>query len=195
MKSKANKIYLDFDGVIVNTVKAICKLYNDDFKYYKKFNYINWESIDTWDFTELNCTTPCYINTYFNTERFFNNLEFMLLAEESIKLLQSSGYEIIIVSSGYSPNLIIKEKWVSERFPDIKFIGVNLKENKDKKHIDMSDGIFFDDSETNLITSNAKKSICFGEIHSWNKNWKKDRAYNWYEVLEYIREMEDKNNV
>lgn len=184
------KIYLDFDGVIVNTVKAICKLYNDDFKYYKKFQHIDWKTIDTWDFTELNCTTPCYINVYFNTERFFNNLEFMPLAKRNIKLLQDK-YEIVVVSSGYSPNLKIKEKWILEHLPNVKFIGVNLKEYKDKSHIDMSDGIFFDDSESNLKTSNAIRNICFGEIHSWNKHWDGERVDNWYEVLEMMREMED----
>ena len=41
-KLKKNKIYVDYDGCIVNTIKCICSLYNEDFQYYKNFIPINW---------------------------------------------------------------------------------------------------------------------------------------------------------
>ena len=105
------KIYCDYDSTIVNTIKAIVDLYNEDFKYYKKFEYIHWTDIRTWDFLECNCAKPEYINTYFNQQRFFDRVEFMDNAEEVLNRLKDK-YEIIIVSMGYSPNLRAKEYWI-----------------------------------------------------------------------------------
>ena len=71
-------------------------------------------------------------------------------------------YNIKIVSHGYSPKLLQKEKWSNNYLPGIEFIGVNWKTHSDKSHIDMSDGIFFDAiSAKNLITSNAKENDLF----------------------------------
>lgn len=96
-------------------------------------------------------------------------------------------YEITIISSGYSPNLIGKELWINKHLPYCKFIGVNLKKYKDKSHIDMSDGIFIDDSANNLITSSAKKKICFGELYPWNEKWDRTRCFNWIDIYNILR--------
>ena len=98
----------------------------------------------------------------------------------------SEYYTIKIVSHGYSPNLKQKEKWIEKKFPDVEFIGVNLKEHSDKSHIDMSDGLFIDDSAINLVTSNAKETICFGRTYSWNKDWTGKRLQNWAEIRQYL---------
>lgn len=172
-------------GTIVNTIKSIVSLYNEDFVAYKKYKYINWIDINTWDFTELSATTPEYVNHYFNQPRFFKHLDFMDNFEE-VYLKLKEKYDITIVSSGYSPNLKLKELWIDENLPGCKFIGVNLKDYKDKAHIDMSDGVFLDDSAHNLITSNAKVKICFGEEYEWNKDWTGIRLKNWYEVWRYL---------
>lgn len=44
------KLFVDFDGVIVNTITAICDLYNEDFKYYNDYKYVFPEQIKTWNF-------------------------------------------------------------------------------------------------------------------------------------------------
>lgn len=179
-------IFVDFDGVIVNTIKAICDLYNEDFQYYKKFTPVKWWEIDTWNFKECSCATPEYINTYFNQQRFFDRLEYMDWAKEVLDELKDS-YDITVVSSGYSPNLKAKEKCINEHLPYCKFIGVNLKEYKDKSHIDMSDGVFIDDSMHNLITSNAKINICFGDEYEWNKDWTGIRLANWIDIKNFLK--------
>ena len=173
------------DGVIVQTIKAIVELYNEDFKYYKKFVPVNWWEVNTWDFKECNCASAEYINTYFNQQRFFDRLEYMDWAKEVLGELKDT-YDITIVSSGYSPNLKIKEKWINEHLPYCKFIGVNLKEYKDKSHIDMSDGVFIDDSMHNLITSNALINICFGDEYEWNKNWTGFKCKNWTDIKNFL---------
>lgn len=190
-KLKKSKIFLDYDGCIVNTIKCICSLYNEDFQYYKNFIHINWWEVNTWDFAECNCATPEYINTYFNQQRFFDRIEYMDWAEKILDIL-NKYFEITIVSSGYLPNLIAKEKWVKEHLPYCSFIGVNLKEYKDKSHIDMSDSIFIDDSASNLKTSNAAIKICFGDEYPWNKKWDGIRCNNWHEVENYIERVVNK---
>lgn len=176
------------EGCIVNTIKCICSLYNEDFQYYKKFVPINWWEVNTWDFSECNCATPEYINTYFNQQRFFDNVEYMDWAEKILDILKEN-FEITIVSSGYSPNLVAKEKWIKEHLSYCKFIGVNLKEYKDKSHVNMSDGIFIDDSANNLETSNATIKICFGDKYTWNEKWDGIRCANWHEIDNYLEKV------
>ena len=177
------------ESCIVNTIKAIVDLYNEDFKYYKKYEYIHWTDIRTWDFLECNCAKTEYINTYFNQQRFFDKVEFMDNAEEVLKRL-SKRYEIIIVSLGYSPNLRAKEYWIKEHMPYAKFIGVNMKKYKNKNHIDMLDGILYIDDKSSNLNTNAKYQVCFGDIYDWNEDWEGKRCFNWYEVEKYIEELE-----
>lgn len=184
------KIYLDFDCTIVNTIKAITDLYNEDFIYYKNYRYIDWTEINTWNFTECNCVTTEYVNLYFNQQRFFDKLEHLDNAKEVLHRLKDD-YEIIIVSMGYSPNLLAKEIWIEKNIPYAKFIGVNFKEHSDKSHIDMSDGICYVDDNENNLNTNAKENICFGDLYEWNENWNGKRVYNWIELEKYIKEKEE----
>lgn len=57
MRTDIKTLYIDFDGTLVNTIESIVDLYNEDFKYYKNFNYIRWCDIDTWGFEE--CKGKC----------------------------------------------------------------------------------------------------------------------------------------
>nr|WP_297933176.1 hypothetical protein [uncultured Lachnoclostridium sp.] len=185
MKDDIKTLYVDFDGTLVNTIKKIVDLYNEDFQHYENFHCINWWEIDTWEFEECDCAPQGYINQYFNQPRFFDDLYCMPLAPLTINDL-SQYYNIKIVSHGYLPNLKLKEMWIKCKFPFVEFVGVNLKEYSDKSHIDMSDGLFIDDSSKNLITSNAKDKICFGKTYSWNEDWTGKRMNNWAKIRQYL---------
>lgn len=186
------KLFVDYDGTIVNSVAATCSCYNEDFKYYKDFVPVKWWEVNTWNFEECNCATKEYINTYFNQQRFFDRLTYMDWAKETLDELKDD-YEITIVSSGYSPNLKAKEIWIQENLSYCKFIGVNLKQYTDKSHLDMSDGIFIDDSSKNLVTSNALVNICFGDKYSWNEDWTGFRCNNWNDVKKFLKGDESGN--
>ena len=180
------KLFLDMDGVIINTIKCITDLYNEDFCYYSSFKYIDWCEINSWDFTECTLADREYINRYFNQPRFFKQVEFMDNAKEIIPLI-SANYDIYVVSHGFSPNLRLKRIWIEQHMPYVKdFIGVNLKEHDDKSCVDMSDGIFIDDGAINLETSSAGVKICFGDEYPWNKNWTSRRCNNWYDVGRFL---------
>lgn len=181
-----NKLYIDFDGTIVNTIAAITTLYNEDFKYYKRFVPIKWWEVNTWDFKECNFATKEDINTYFNQPRFFDRLTYMDWAEEILEELENE-YDITIVSMGSYANLIGKRQWVFDNLPFCKFIGIDFNEYDDKSHIDMSDGIFIDDSSNNLRLSNATINICFGDEYEWNKDWDGFRCKNWNDVRKFLK--------
>jgi 5'(3')-deoxyribonucleotidase len=178
-------LFVDFDGTIANTILAVTELYNEDFKYYKKFKPILWHQIETWDFLECKCANPEYINTYFNQPRFFEKLKFMENAKEILEKF-IERFNIQIVSMGYSPNIRGKNIWIKENNPFANFIGVNFKEYDDKAHIDMSGGILIEDSAKNLETSNADVKICYGDIYDWNCKWNGKRCWNWYEIYDYL---------
>ena len=210
-------------GVIVDSISAITTLYNEDFQAYPNFHYIKPSEIHTWNFEECKCATSDVFDMYFNTPRFFDNLEFMNQADTFIWLL-SYQFDFVIVSHGNYPNLQLKKKWIDRKLTlfinDTKmfnqgvvdFIGVDFREHVDKSHIDMSDGIFVEDTYDNLVTSNAKHKIVFGEPYPWNvenevcgasglgKSY--TRCKNWMELYqEIIRiynienlKMETKNN-
>lgn len=180
-------VFIDLDCTTYNTVKCITELYDDDFKYYSDYKKIPWEEVKSWNFLELSAAKPEYINTYFNQPRFFKKVEMFEDAKETIDKLKYK-YNIVFISHGYSPNLRLKEVWVKEHFPYAEFIGVNLKEHKDKSCVDMKNGIFIDDIANNLESSNADIKICFGMTYDWNKDFFHEpeegnfNAYNWKDV-------------
>lgn len=183
------RIIVDFDGVVVNTVKAVTDLYNLDFRWYRPYKPVHWTEINTWDFEELNLASKEHINHYFETYRFFQKLEPM---ENAIEVLEelSHTYDIVICPMGYTKNLKYKEEWIHKNLPFVKeFIGVNLNDYKDKSHINMSGCVFVDDSYNNLINNNASISVCYGDIYSWNEKWQGKRCYNWTDFKKYLVEI------
>lgn len=174
-------LYIDMDGVAINTIEAIVRMYDDDFSTYSDYEKIPWTEINTWDFTELKCASSEYINMYFNQKRFFDFVQPMDNFDEIVNRLKDRFF-IKLCSMGYTPNLRRKELYIQEHYPFAEFIGVNFKSFPDKSHIDMSDGVIIDDSISNLQHSNAQLKILFGEDYLWNKGWTGFRCYNWYDV-------------
>lgn len=181
-----DRLIVDFDGTLVNTVKSITELYNEDFRAYKKFKKIDWLSVNTWNFDELSCASAKYINTYFNQPRFFKNLKFMPGAKDAIYDLATAFKEVIVVSMGTRPNLKLKKEWLKDNLPGIKFIGCNFKKYQDKSHIDMRGDFMIDDSENMLLGTNATTKVCYGLKRSWNANWCGTRCKNWNDLVDYI---------
>ena len=183
----SHNIFIDFDGVVSNTIETIVRLYDEDYSSRPEYRQVPWVDVNSWDFKELNCATPEEINEYFKHMRFFENIVLMPNVEYALNKI-SEKYDTYIVSMGNNENLFLKRLWLSvySGFKNIQFIGCNFADYSDKRHIDMSGGIFIDDLGENLETSNADTKICFGDIYPWNKNWKGQRCYNWYETLRYL---------
>lgn len=186
------KLFIDIDGCLINTIKAICDLYNEDFKYYDGFQEVKEYEVNTYDFEECNCATKEQIDTYFNQPRFFEKVEFMPYAKEVIEEL-SDRYNIIFISLGDESNLLLKEVFLNKNLPGYKFIGIDINKYKDKSHVDMSGAKFIDDSNRNLSTSNALNKYCFGDLYPWNKECKEERLYNWTDVKMHL--LTDKDGI
>nr|WP_207723913.1 hypothetical protein [Mediterraneibacter hominis] len=186
------KLFLDFDGVIVDTITAIVDLYNEDFLKYSGFKKVLPSEINSWSFEECKCASSEIFDFYFNTPRFFNHLKFMENAESLLWLLMYD-FDVYVVSHGHTPNLNLKSEWIYNHISkDIKFIGVDLDKHKDKSCVDMTDGIFIDDCANNLKTSNATYKFVFGEEYPWNKEYGYIRCISWidlYKELIYLNSM------
>lgn len=183
MKKIRKRLILDFDGVIVNTIKAVCDCYSDTYRTQYGYKPPRWWEVNAWDFRdECPLLDAKMLNSFFCSEIFFDKLEFMPWANEYINDL-SFVYEIVVCTIGTKSNLKGKKEWINKYLPCVKeLIGIDCDRYKDKSHIDMSNCIFVDDCSQNLSTSNADTKICFGDLYEWNKNWTGERAYNWADL-------------
>lgn len=182
-------LFIDIDGTLINTIQTICDLYNEDYKYYKNFKPVEWWKVDSWGFNELTLASRDNINLYFNQPRFFQNIQYMPWSQLVMNELMEH-YNVKIVSMGDYPNLKMKQQWVANNF-NCEFIGVDFKDCSDKSLIDMANGVLIDDSINMLNTCNANIKICFGDIYSWNKDWKGQRLTNWMDIRNYFLESRD----
>ena len=169
--SNKKTIFIDMDLTLLNSVKAITEMYDEDFQYYPDYKKIPWEKVVSWSFKELSLLPKGHIEFYFNQKRFFDKVEMYPDAKEVIDRL-SDEYRIVFVSHGYSPNLRLKKIYVTHNFPYADFIGVNLDEHKDKSCVDMAGegNVFIDDTPNNLYNSNAPIKICYGD-YEWNRDF------------------------
>lgn len=183
------KLFIDVDGTITNTIKAICSLYNEDFDYHTNFKPAIWHNVETWNFSdECPLATKKDIYSYFDDPKFFERLEFMENAKEVLDRL-SEKFDIYIVTLGTSRNLELKEKWFKVNLPYVNFIGCNTSKYKFKDHVNMSGGIFLDDRADNLENSNAEVKVVFGDEYEWNSKWQGKRCWNWYEVEKLLTDL------
>lgn len=174
------KIYVDFDGTTVNSVKKAISLYNEEYH-----DNIHWTDINTWGFKECTKASKSKMLKYFESPKFFENLEYMESSHECLLILHRLRHDITIVSRGTTKNLALKEKWITENLPFVKFIGVHSSTHG-KSTVDLSDGILLDDNSQYLNSSNAKYKVCYGDIFAWNEDWDSTRCFNWTEFVEYV---------
>ena len=190
------KLFLDFDGVIADTVDAVCELYRQDFALYDKYQAVQPHEINTWKFKECSLLPEGLLHQYFKQHRFFDVLKPMdAFCNRHIDLLEQM-YDLSICTVGDSQNIKGKKIWL-----DLYLMPTTLYElipvdpdDGGKSKVDMSDGILVDDRADNLRTSNASIKICFGEVKGWNSDWNGLRCKDWkelMELLEYIYKFEE----
>ena len=186
------KLYIDFDNTLVNTTEAICTLYNERYKHHSSFRHARWWEVHRYDFADECHLLPLEeMHSMFEEDEFFKVVNFMPVASE-ITLELADYYDIYIVTIGTPKNLELKKEWLKHHMGYVKgFIGVDTNKYKDKSSVDMSDGIHIDDVSKMLHTSNAMRRICYGDIEPWNKDWTRERCFNWYEIY---RELTDNLN-
>ncbi len=191
MKEKIN-IFLDFDGTIVNSIKAYCDVYNQKYKEHSKFKLANPDNAYEWDMRDI-CPLENDVSRVFDSKEFFDNLTFIdAYVPIYIKHLQNH-YNIIICTIGTNYNIHHKSKWIANNLPSVKQ-AIYLVQTDDSGAIvdkslpDMSGGIIIDDNIKNLDTSNAKIKILFGKEYAFNKdtNDKYIKAQNWAQLMQIL---------
>lgn len=178
------KLFVDFDGVIVNAIKAYCETYNHYYKDIPGFRPADHELVDNWNLSEQCPLAQNNVENIFGDSYFFEVVEFMDYAYKSLLAL-SKLYDIHIVTIGNTDNLAFKNRWIESNLPFIDNVILIRNEGvkMNKSMINMEDGIFIDDVKDNLDSTNAKIKICFGEIYDWNKGWDGARYYGWGSLL------------
>lgn len=183
------KLFLDIDGTITDSIKAYCQTYSDIYQFHDNFKQPDWTKVEKWDLSDQ-CpleTNPEYI---FSHHKFFKYLNFIDEDMKDVLFELSRKYQIIIVSIGTAHNLAYKSVWLNDNLPFIKDY-ILLRNNgciMDKSMIDMSKGIFVDDVDSNLLTSNARWKICFKNngIKEWNQIWSGEYVTNSLELLKKL---------
>lgn len=178
-KNKSN-LYLDFDGVVFDSIKRICDMYNQHHRYFRDYTPAISAEITQYDFSDI-CPLASHeiLMSYFDSPEFFNvdgrGGYYWMTYAESNRLMStkqyieaiSDDYHIIFATIGSISNLRGKQLFLAKNFPYADFIGVDAATAKDKSEIDMSDGIQVDDEIRMLKTSNAKTKILFGKGYPW----------------------------
>ncbi|OOM70714.1 5' nucleotidase, deoxy (pyrimidine), cytosolic type C protein [Clostridium puniceum] len=181
-----NKIFIDFDCTISDSVKTYCNVYNLLYKEQDGFIKANHSKVNRYDLKDQ-CNLVEHQEDIFSSGEFFKHLEFMPYAKEVIERL-GSKYELAICSIGTLDNISLKAKWIRANLSFINNVILisNIVKSQgiktDKSIVNMEDSIFIDDHSENLLSSNAKLKICFGKEYEWNKNWTGQRCLDWREV-------------
>ena len=178
-------IYLDWDGVITHSVKAIVDILN------KKHNInINPQDIVSWNFKEADPTlTDEEMERLFTTKEFFFELEYI---DGVIDFMKRHRNNIIIVTKAKTENYLGKIHMLKRiGLDDIPIIPIPLNMSKSiinmyyhnlDNYLDYS--LFIDDSTNNLLESSASFKIQFREYNNdkereWQKDWNGYVMYKW----------------
>lgn len=166
-----NKIYLDADGVVIQSVKAMVKLIKDKYGIdLQPCDVINWNFHDS--------LSDKQIEELFSNEDFFNIVE---LYDGVHDFINRHIDKITIITKGNSRNLELKGLLFEEcGFNKVKYIGLPL--NKSKGCVDMTNALFIDDCTKNLNETNAKVKILFREFENdaeWQVGWNGLEMKSW----------------
>ena len=164
-------IILDSDGVCVNTMKKVLKVFNKEYG----TNYI-LEDIISGNLNKIDFR----MNDIFDIEKFFVDIEPVFEAQKYIKKLREDGHNIFICTA--SPRNAIEDKFVNLttlfNLPNDVIIPITHKRL-------LKGDIMLDDGIHNLITS-----ICdYKFLFDWPWNRDKDgfeRIYSWEEFYNKV---------
>lgn len=185
------KLFLDFDNTIADSISSICQYYNLNYYKEKGFKPANSHLINKYDFSDqcalLNGDKK-KIKDIFASDEFFEYLVPFPYVKDVLDKWKDK-YEYIVITIGTPKNIRKKSMWLDKNLPIIKE-RIYIENNHctmDKSIVKMKSyngypNIFIDDNESCLFTSDADIRIAMGDIKEWNSNWNGLRCLNWLEV-------------
>lgn len=181
------KLFVDFDGTIANSNKAICDLYNKQYADHDGFVPADYTKVMDWGYADqCPLLEEGQLTKYFGSRDLFRILEPNADACEMINELKNM-FQIIIVTIGVQKNIHHKAKWIEKNFPDLECIYIfNGHDcNMDKSIVNMANGIFIDDNVANLDSSNAPMKLIYGTETHYNKG-EYIRLNDWKEAYVFL---------
>ncbi len=177
------RLFLDFDGTIVDSIKAFCDTYNFYYEKIDGFKPADWSKVKQYNFKDQ-CPLVTDVQDIFSNIYFFDKLEFINCNTFEIIKELNKEFEIHIVTIGTINNIAQKSIWIKKNLPFIKHCEFLFNNGckMDKSIVDMKDSIFIDDVLSNLESSNAKYKIIFGDEYEWNRDSEHIRCFNWSDV-------------
>lgn len=162
---KYKYIFLDIDGVVLQSIKTVCDILN--IRYNKLYEP---SDILTWNFSEFKYDMSSEeIEELFDSVRFFKLVQFY---DGVIEFINEHKDKIICITKGNDKNIELKRKLFDSKGLNIPIIGIPLDYSKDI--INMDGSIFIDDCKNNLTESNASVKILFRYIdndNEWQRGW------------------------
>lgn len=176
-----DKIFVDVDGCLLDSVEAMVRLLNE-----KHGTNAKSSDIVSWNFCEVKSDlTTKDIEDLFNNPKFFEIVEFY---DGAIEFLTKYRHKIILFSKGNCDNIKHKREFFDAYgFSDITLIGFPL--NISKGFLDMQyngRSLFIDDCTTNLTDSNANLKVQFkpSDVQTeWSRDWNGMVIKNWLTLM------------
>ncbi len=181
------KLFLDFDNTICNSIQSFCSVYNIFYQDQTDFKPAIWQDVKMWNFLDQ---CPILegdkekVHNIFEHNLFFNNLELMDDCTREVIEKLCEKYTVIVASIGTPLNIARKSLWLRDNLPCIKdyVLLVNDGNVMCKELVNMESAVFLDDVVSNLDSVNAKHKIIFGKEYIWNLGSSYERCMNWTDV-------------
>ena len=112
-------LFLDMDGVIIDSLPAACTVYNILYQHHPNFKPAVWYKCTRWDMKDI---APLYnnINELFSHKLFFELVQFMNPNTKDIIEQLCQQYNVHVVTIGCPTNLAYKALWLQNNLPCIK---------------------------------------------------------------------------
>jgi len=188
------RVYIDADGVILNSDIAMADYYNEYFHDKEGFIPADGTKIKKWNAKdECPLMTGKDIGKLFNSDFFWHNVTIKEGCIESIeKLCNDDRFEVIILSVGQNINKSKKAKFIEKHLPFVKEVMLISGNIFDKNEI-TDKSIVIDDYEDNLMNPNAYKILFYDRgKRDFNQKCDEDyRATNWDEAYDRCIKVAD----
>lgn len=183
---KSLQIILDSDGVLVDPITKLLKLYNEEYG-----ENLQLSDIKDWDLTKFQ-REGTDILKYFRQDGFFRDLELIEGADYYIKKMIDDGHDVVIATSSPKEGIVDKIDNIMENLPFIeedRIIPITRK-------FLLAGDIILDDAFHNLINTKCKYPVIYN--WEWNKtipdkysalNSRVSRVNNWEEFYELVTDI------
>jgi 5'(3')-deoxyribonucleotidase len=187
------KLFLDFDSTITDSITAFTKVYTQRYKNTEGFIEPNPSLLKQWNFNDICPLLQLNeVGDIFSSKDFFVHLKPFTNA---INVLEKhkDNYEMYIVTIGSLKNLSHKANYIAEHFHMIHNTillnnqgGVMNKSIVNMKGTDELPSIFIDDHGSCIESSNANIKLIYGKTYDWNKDTEGIRCSDWLEVDRWL---------